>query len=110
MNHTQMYINQNYKEYLKDHTYINKNNYTFIKKGFHIKAIKRNNLNLEIIGKIIDTDKQFNFIRTYSLDKKYRTIYPNDFFIFVKKPDKKQNMFKKSILNYIKSVEKNKVN
>ena len=106
MNETVNYINQQYKEDIKDHTYINKKNISIIQIGFYLVAICKNNLKLTNKGKIIFINENYNFIRIYNNQiKKYSTIYPDYYYIFVRKQITKKDIFKKNILNFIKERE-----
>ena len=40
MNKTLEYINENYSDYIKGHSYVKDSQYSFLKKGYYVKAIR----------------------------------------------------------------------
>lgn len=110
MNKSIKYINQNYHKYIDDHIFINSENLDYLKKGMLIKAIDKKNLQLKLNGKILGYDKDYNFIRSYNLiNNRCLTIYLDMFYIFVKKIETKEELFKQKMLSFIKNVEKNHI-
>ena len=111
MNKTLQFINDNYLDDIKGHSYLNRNKFEHLRKGQLIKAINRENLKLEINGTISSFPKvTYDFIRTYNLiTRKYAIIYPDSYYIFVKNKETKNDKFKKSVMDFINKVEKNKL-
>ena len=110
MNKSIQYINQNYHQYINDHIFVNSETKSHIKKGYLIKAIDKRNLELKLNGKILGFDSNYNFIRSYNLiDRRCLTIYLDQFYIFIKKIDNKDDIFKKRMLSFIKKIEKNHI-
>jgi hypothetical protein len=111
MNKTLQFINDNYLDDIKGHSYLNKSKFSHLRKGQLIKAIDRSNLKMEINGTINTFPKEtYDFIRVYNLiTRKYAIIYPESYYIFVKNKETKKDKFKKSVMDFINKVEKNKL-
>ena len=106
-NNTLRYIQQEYKDYLINHVFLNKDNFNILKKGHLIKGINKKNLKLEIISKLCFFNHYYKFIRTFDpVNKKFMTIYINDYFIFFKKKENRNDIFKLKLDRFIKNIEK----
>ena len=107
MNKTLEYINENYFEDIKGHSYINRSKFDFLKKGQYIKAVNREDLKMELNGTItsfpVDT---YDFIRAYNYKtRKYIVIYPDNYYIFIKSRATKKMKEKEAIMDFFKKVE-----
>ena len=109
MNKTLEYINENYSDYIKGHSYVKNSEYSFLKKGYYVKAINRDTLKMDVNGTISNFPKTDEYIKVYNFStKRCSIIYPKSYFIFIKKKETRDDKFKKSLLNFIKKVEINK--
>ena len=111
MNDTVRYINQEYGEYLKNFNFISKKNYNLIKNCDILIGISKSNLKMEANGIINKIEKNYLFIKIYNIEKKkYKLIYPENFYIFITHRDKtKESKFKKAN-DLIKKLEKISLN
>jgi len=107
MNKTLEYINQNYHQDIKGHSYINRSKFDFLKKGQYIKAINRENLEMELNGTITSfKEETYDFIRAYNYRTKcYTVIYPDNYYIFIKSRATKKMKEKEAIIDFFKKVE-----
>ena len=105
MNQIFIYINDNYKNKLNNFIYISNDKLWQLKKQDELKLVQKDSLKYIYAGKIVDIDKNWIFIKSYNHYKNiYKIIYPEKYYIYVKKYLNKNDQFRQSLENIINKL------